>query len=73
MAPTWLIWRRMAMWRIASFQDALEAEQERRHAIALLNGGYGRRWKRHATPELDQEALDTLAHVLSKPLYTEAA
>jgi hypothetical protein len=40
------MWRRMVLWRIASFQDALEAEQERRHAIALLMASYGRRWKR---------------------------
>jgi hypothetical protein len=50
--PTWLMWRRMVMWRIASFQDALEAEQERRHTIALLMASYGRRWKRLAAPEL---------------------
>lgn len=50
--PTWLMWRRMVMWRIASFHDALEAEQQRRHAIALLKARYGRRWKRHAPPEL---------------------
>ena len=50
--PTWLMWRRMVMWRIASFQDALDAEQQRRHAIILLRVRYGRRWKRHAPPEL---------------------
>jgi hypothetical protein len=50
--PTWLMWRRMVMWRITSFQDALEAEQERRHAIVLMAVGYGRRWKRHAPAEL---------------------
>jgi Protein of unknown function (DUF2637) len=50
--PTWLMWRRMVMWRIASFQDALAAEQERRHAIALLKAKYGRRWKQHAPQEL---------------------
>jgi Protein of unknown function (DUF2637) len=50
--PTWLMWRRMVLWRIASFRDALAAEQERRHAIALLRARYGRRWKRHAPPEL---------------------
>jgi Protein of unknown function (DUF2637) len=50
--PTWLMWRRMVMWRIASFQEALKAEQERRHAIALLMASYGRRWRQHAPPEL---------------------
>ena len=50
--PTWLMWRRMVLWRIASFQEALDAEQERRHAIALLKASYGRRWKRHTPPEL---------------------
>jgi len=50
--PTWLMWRRMVLWRIASFQDALEAGQERRHAIALLRAGYGRRWRRCAPSEL---------------------
>jgi hypothetical protein len=50
--PTWLMWRRMVLWRIASFQDALEAEQERRLAITLLKATYGRRWKRHTPPEL---------------------
>jgi hypothetical protein len=50
--PTWLMWRRMVLWQTGSFQTAVEAEQERRHAVALLRVRYGRRWRRHAPPEL---------------------
>jgi hypothetical protein len=50
--PTWLMWRRMVLWRIASFQDALDAEQERWRAITLLKASYGWRWRLHAPPEL---------------------
>src|SRR6266571_2758722 len=34
--PTWLMWRRMVMWRIPGFPDALEAEQERHVAESQL-------------------------------------
>lgn len=50
--PTWLMWRRMMLWQIASFRAALEAEQERRHAVAILRVRYGRRWRRHAPSDL---------------------
>jgi hypothetical protein len=50
--PTWLMWRRMVLWHIASFRTALDAEHERQHAIALLQIRYGRRWRHHAPPEL---------------------
>jgi hypothetical protein len=50
--PTWLMWRRMVLWQISSFRTAVEAEQERRHAVVLLRARYGRRWKRHAPAEL---------------------
>jgi hypothetical protein len=50
--PTWLMWRRMVLWQITSVRAAVEAEQERQHAVALLRVRYGRRWRRHAPPEL---------------------
>jgi hypothetical protein len=46
------MWRRMVLWQITSVRAAVEAERERRHAVALLRVRYGRRWGRHAPPEL---------------------
>jgi hypothetical protein len=50
--PTWLMWRRMVLRQITSIRAAVEAERERRHAVALLRARYGRRWGRQAPPEL---------------------
>ncbi len=43
---TFRLWRRMILWQITSYPDALQAEQRRRHALALLDDHYGRKWKR---------------------------
>nr|CEL17463.1 hypothetical protein [Kibdelosporangium sp. MJ126-NF4]CTQ91310.1 hypothetical protein [Kibdelosporangium sp. MJ126-NF4] len=45
---TWLLWRRMVLWRITSYREALEAELGLRRACASLRMRYGRRWKRKA-------------------------
>jgi hypothetical protein len=45
---TFRLWRRMILWQITSYPDALQAEQRRRHALALLDDHYGRKWKRRA-------------------------
>jgi len=46
------MWRRMVLWQAAGFHAVLEAEQERRHVVVLLRARYGRRWRRHAPPDL---------------------
>lgn len=49
---TWLLWRRMVLWRITSYRQAVEAELELRCAVALLRTRYGRRWRRRAPTDL---------------------
>lgn len=49
---TWLMWRRMVLWQSRGYRAALEAEQERRHAVALLRARYGKKWRDHAPPDL---------------------
>jgi len=49
---TWLMWRRMVLWQAGGFHAVLEAEQERRHVGMLLRARYGRRWRRHAPPDV---------------------
>lgn len=49
---TWLLWRRMVLWRITSYPRALEVELSLRVAHARLRVRYGRRWKRKAPADL---------------------
>ncbi|MFC4003700.1 DUF2637 domain-containing protein [Prauserella oleivorans] len=49
---TWLLWRRMVLWQVSSYREAVEAEWAVRRAITLLRRRYGRRWKREAPPDL---------------------
>jgi hypothetical protein len=49
---TWLLWRRMVLWQVTSYREAVDTELELRRAIALLRTRYGRRWRRHAPADL---------------------
>jgi hypothetical protein len=49
---TWLLWRRMVLWRITSYDGALEVEVRLRRAHALLLMQYGRRWRRETPADL---------------------
>ncbi|MGP4022296.1 DUF2637 domain-containing protein [Actinomadura sp. 3N407] len=49
---TFRLWRRMVLWQITSYPQALVAEQRRRHALALLGDHYGRRWKSSAPADI---------------------
>lgn len=49
---TFRLWRRMVLWQITSYPHALQAEQRRRHALALLDDHYGRKWKTKAPADV---------------------
>ncbi|MEO3829513.1 DUF2637 domain-containing protein [Actinomadura sp. B10D3] len=49
---TFRLWRRMVLWQITSYPQALTAEQRRRHALALLESHYGRKWKARAPADV---------------------
>jgi hypothetical protein len=49
---TFRLWRRMVLWQITSYPRALTAEQRRRHALALLDAHYGRKWKTRAPADV---------------------
>lgn len=49
---TFRLWRRMVLWQITSYPHALTAEQRRRHALALLDGRYGRKWRTRAPADV---------------------
>lgn len=44
-ATTFALWRRMTLWEITSYPDALARERERQLARADLREQYGRRWR----------------------------
>jgi Protein of unknown function (DUF2637) len=46
--PTFLLWRRMVLWQETSYLRALEREQKRRRAIAVLRARHGGAWKAEA-------------------------
>ncbi|WP_170160453.1 DUF2637 domain-containing protein [Prauserella muralis] len=49
---TCLLWRRMVLWQVASYRQAVEAELELRRATTLLRDRFGRRWRRAAPTDL---------------------
>jgi hypothetical protein len=49
---TWLLWRRMVLWRVTSYQRAVEVELELRRAVSVLRMHYGRGWRRRAPTDL---------------------
>src|SRR5882757_9617012 len=49
---TWLLWRRMVLWSISDYHQAVDVELSLGRAITLLRSMYGRRWMRDAPAEL---------------------
>lgn len=49
--PTFLLWRRMKLWEIRSYGQAVRLEQHRLVYEAQLQAQYGRRWRRKAPVE----------------------
>ncbi|MBO0820044.1 MAG: DUF2637 domain-containing protein, partial [Nocardiopsaceae bacterium] len=50
--PTFVLWRRMVLWRINSYADAVDLELSRRQAIIRLAARYGRDWQTAAPDDL---------------------
>ncbi|MGW1563989.1 DUF2637 domain-containing protein [Streptomyces sp. NPDC002144] len=49
--PTLLLWRRMKLWELRSYQQAIKLEQERLVYQARLHSRFGRAWRRKAPVE----------------------
>ncbi|MFE6185447.1 DUF2637 domain-containing protein [Streptomyces sp. NPDC056465] len=47
-APTFLLWRRMKLWELTSYEQVLGLEQDRIVYMAQLRGKFGRNWRRKA-------------------------
>ncbi|MFB8044166.1 DUF2637 domain-containing protein [Streptomyces hydrogenans] len=48
---TWLIWRRMKLWRLRSYREAVSMEKARTIYAMRLEQRYGKRWKKVAKPD----------------------
>ncbi|OEU90782.1 hypothetical protein DB35_03590 [Streptomyces abyssalis] len=66
---TFALWRRMTLWEITSYREALEREKERQLARAELREQYGRRWRRQ-TP-LRERVLLKLGDVVPDGALSE--
>ncbi|MFF3878495.1 DUF2637 domain-containing protein [Streptomyces sp. NPDC001978] len=53
---TFALWRRMTLWEITSYSEALAREKERQLVRADLRETYGRKWRKH-TPRRTQVLL----------------
>ena len=79
--PTFLLFRRMVLWRQHSYPAALAMERRRLEAVAIARQWYGRAWRRKVGPlirlqidlaELDAPALATaLALAAQRPLTSQ--
>ncbi|MGB9998600.1 DUF2637 domain-containing protein [Streptomyces pseudogriseolus] len=49
--PTFLLWRRMKLWELRSYDQVIKLEQERLVYQATLRSRYGRAWRRKAPVE----------------------
>jgi hypothetical protein len=49
--PTFLLWRRMKLWEIRSYEEAVRLEQHRLVYEAQMQARFGRRWRRKAPVE----------------------
>ncbi|WP_128092210.1 DUF2637 domain-containing protein, partial [Streptomyces resistomycificus] len=49
--PTFLLWRRMKLWELRSYEQVIKLEQERLVYQARLRSRFGRAWKRKAPVE----------------------
>ncbi|MET8470166.1 DUF2637 domain-containing protein [Streptomyces sp. NPDC006422] len=49
--PTFLLWRRMKLWELRSYDEVIKLEQERLVYQARLRSRFGRQWRRKAPVE----------------------
>ncbi|MFJ9179124.1 DUF2637 domain-containing protein [Streptomyces sp. NPDC102360] len=49
--PTFLLWRRMKLWELRSYEEVIKLEQERLVYRARLQSRFGRAWRRKAPVE----------------------
>ncbi|MFE2579733.1 hypothetical protein ACFXGE_06450, partial [Streptomyces sp. NPDC059378] len=49
--PTFLLWRRMKLWELRSYEQVIKLEQERLVYQARLHSRFGRTWRRKAPVE----------------------
>ncbi|WP_432159906.1 DUF2637 domain-containing protein [Streptomyces sp. NRRL F-5630] len=49
--PTFLLWRRMKLWELRSYEEVIKLEQERLVYRARLRSRFGRSWRRKAPVE----------------------
>ncbi|MFJ4832794.1 DUF2637 domain-containing protein [Streptomyces sp. NPDC088747] len=49
--PTFLLWRRMKLWELRSYEQVIKLEQERLVYQARMRSRYGRAWRRKAPVE----------------------
>ncbi|MFJ2241891.1 DUF2637 domain-containing protein [Streptomyces sp. NPDC087859] len=49
--PTFLLWRRMKLWELRSYEQVIKLEQERPVTQARLRSRFGRAWRRKAPVE----------------------
>ncbi|MEV4079804.1 DUF2637 domain-containing protein [Nonomuraea fuscirosea] len=70
--PTFALWRRMVLWEVRSYPDALNRERDRILAKTDLQDHYGRLWQFKATRR--ERALYKLGELApaSTPIQTEA-
>jgi hypothetical protein len=66
---TFTLWRRMTLWEITSYREALEREKKRQLIRADLRERYGRRWRRDAP--LRERVLLKLGDVAPNGLFEE--
>lgn len=75
---TWLPWRRMVLWQIADYHDALDMEAAIRRARTQLQIAFGPAWKREAPSDLvwmlnvapfAREACDRVNNLATKPIH----
>ncbi|SDM36691.1 Protein of unknown function [Nonomuraea maritima] len=71
--PTFALWRRMVLWEVRSYPEALNRERDRVLAKTDLQDRYGRLWKFKATRR--ERALYKLGELApaNAPILTEAA
>jgi len=73
--PTFLLFRRMALWRVHSYTRALEMERRRLGAVATARALHGKFWRRHVGPlmrlQINLGEADAAAVAAALTLATE--
>ncbi|MFD8386142.1 DUF2637 domain-containing protein [Streptomyces sp. NPDC059679] len=62
--PTFFLWRRMKLWQVTSYAQALNLERDRIHAVTALRDRYGRGWRRKT--RLDMKAALRLGELTAE-------